>query len=85
VRLRFAAPAPLSAAATVLPAATRDEESLALRVPGDGTAADLRSLLNRLSAAGVEPETVTVHTPDLDDVFFALTGHVAADDKELAR
>jgi ABC-2 type transport system ATP-binding protein len=75
VRLRFAAPAPLSAAATVLPAATRDEESLALRVPGDGTAADLRSLLNRLSAAGVEPETVTVHTPDLDDVFFALTGH----------
>ncbi|MGW2387134.1 ABC transporter, partial [Streptomyces sp. NPDC001658] len=28
-----------------------------------------------LDAAGVEADELTVHTPDLDDVFFALTGH----------
>ncbi|MER7281436.1 ATP-binding cassette domain-containing protein [Dactylosporangium sp. NPDC000244] len=78
VRLGFTAPEPLAAAAALLPAATPDEEALALRVPGDGTAADLRALLDRLESGGVEPDTLTVHTPDLDDVFFALTGHAAA-------
>ncbi|MFG2752402.1 ABC transporter, partial [Streptomyces xanthophaeus] len=27
----------------------------------------------RLDAAGIEADELTVHTPDLDDVFFALT------------
>ncbi|MGW0860750.1 ABC transporter, partial [Streptomyces sp. NPDC002690] len=27
----------------------------------------------RLDTAGVEADELTVHTPDLDDVFFALT------------
>ncbi|MER7056649.1 ABC transporter, partial [Streptomyces sp. NPDC000351] len=27
----------------------------------------------RLDSAGVEADELTVHTPDLDDVFFALT------------
>ncbi|MFE2461414.1 ABC transporter, partial [Streptomyces sp. NPDC059402] len=30
--------------------------------------------LDRLDGAGVEADELTVHTPDLDDVFFALTG-----------
>ncbi|MGI5244545.1 ATP-binding cassette domain-containing protein [Dactylosporangium sp. CA-139066] len=77
VRLLFAAPAALSAAAALLPAAARDDEALTLRVPCDGTPADLRDLLNRLGTGGVEPAALTVHTPDLDDVFFALTGHLA--------
>jgi ABC-2 type transport system ATP-binding protein len=77
VRLHFAAPAALSAAAALLPAAARDDEALALRVPCDGTPADLRDLLNRLGAGGVQPATLSVHTPDLDDVFLALTGHGA--------
>ncbi|WP_432987049.1 ATP-binding cassette domain-containing protein [Dactylosporangium sp. CA-233914] len=76
VRLGFAGAEALAAARSALPAATPDEENLALRVPGDGTVADLRHLLDRLETAGVEPETLSVHTPDLDDVFFALT-HVA--------
>ncbi|MFD7349780.1 ABC transporter, partial [Streptomyces pharetrae] len=32
------------------------------------------SLLDWLDAAGVEADELTLHTPDLDDVFFALTG-----------
>ncbi|WP_433216721.1 ATP-binding cassette domain-containing protein [Dactylosporangium sp. CS-047395] len=76
VRLAFTTPEALAAAAALLPGATRDEEELALRVPGDGTVEALRILLDRLESGGVEPDTLTVHTPDLDDVFFALTGHL---------
>ncbi|MEU2855411.1 ABC transporter, partial [Streptomyces syringium] len=31
-------------------------------------------ILDWLDAAGIEADELTVHTPDLDDVFFALTG-----------
>ncbi|WP_369383889.1 ATP-binding cassette domain-containing protein [Streptomyces sp. cg36] len=54
--------------------ASRDDESLTLRLPSDGSQRDLRGVLDRLDAAGVEADELTVHTPDLDDVFFALTG-----------
>ncbi|MFF8415172.1 ABC transporter, partial [Streptomyces omiyaensis] len=33
---------------------------------------------DRLDTAGVEADELTVHTPDLDDVFFALTATTAA-------
>ncbi|MFF8812337.1 ATP-binding cassette domain-containing protein [Streptomyces pactum] len=74
VRLRFLDPAAYHRAASALPGAGRDDDSLALRVPGDGTQRELRSLLDRLDTAGVEADELTVHTPDLDDVFLALTG-----------
>ncbi|MFJ3337972.1 ATP-binding cassette domain-containing protein [Streptomyces sp. NPDC086766] len=74
VRLRFTDPAAYRSAASALREASRDDESLALRIPGDGSQRDLRSLLDRLDSAGVEADGLTVHTPDLDDVFFALTG-----------
>ncbi|MEV8595462.1 ABC transporter, partial [Streptomyces sp. NPDC052012] len=32
------------------------------------------SILDWLDSAGIEADELTVHTPDLDDVFFALTG-----------
>ncbi len=73
VRLRFTDPAAYEAAAGALPGAVRDEAALTLRVPGDGSQRALRTLLDRLDAAGVEAAELTVHTPDLDDVFFALT------------
>ena len=44
-------------------------------MPGDGTVASLRGLLDRLDDARVEVEDLSIHTPDLDDVFFAVTGH----------
>ena len=35
----------------------------------------LRDVLDRLDVAAVKAEGLQVHTPDLDDVFLALTGH----------
>jgi ABC-2 type transport system ATP-binding protein len=74
VRLRFTDPAVYRNAAVALRDVTRDDESLVLRVPSDGSQRALRALLGRLDAAAVEADELTVHTPDLDDVFFALTG-----------
>ncbi|UXY32964.1 ATP-binding cassette domain-containing protein [Streptomyces sp. HUAS TT20] len=74
VRLRFTDPAAYQSAAGALRAASRDDESLTLRIPSDGSQRELRTVLDRLDSAGVETDELTVHTPDLDDVFFALTG-----------
>ncbi|MBX9397540.1 ATP-binding cassette domain-containing protein [Streptomyces sp. TRM72054] len=74
VRLRFTDPAAYQSAAVALREAARDDESLALHIPSDGSQRELRSLLDWLEAAGIEADELTVHTPDLDDVFFALTG-----------
>ncbi len=52
----------------------RDDDALVLRVPSDGGVASLRGLLARLDANAIEVSELTVHTPDLDDVFLALTG-----------
>ncbi|HEY2701463.1 MAG TPA: ATP-binding cassette domain-containing protein [Pseudonocardiaceae bacterium] len=71
VRLRFADPTALGAAARLLGEGTRDDEALTLEVPSDGGVAALRGLLDRLG--GVEVSELSVHLPDLDDVFFALT------------
>jgi ABC-2 type transport system ATP-binding protein len=77
VRLRFASPHELSAAAALLPAATPDPnpDQLSLQVFGDGSVAELRGVLNQLAEAGIGAERLSIHTPDLDDVFFAVTGH----------
>jgi ABC-2 type transport system ATP-binding protein len=74
VRLQFAEPAQLEAAAYALGATVRDPSALVLEVPNDASLADLKSLLARLDDAEVEVTGLTVHTPDLDDVFLALTG-----------
>ncbi|WP_405567720.1 ATP-binding cassette domain-containing protein [Streptomyces phaeochromogenes] len=74
VRLRFDDPATYQTAADALREATRDDEALSLQIPSDGSQRELRSILDWLDAAGIEADELTVHTPDLDDVFFALTG-----------
>ncbi|TDD82872.1 ATP-binding cassette domain-containing protein [Actinomadura darangshiensis] len=74
VRLRFDDPAALDAAARTLGAQTRDDDALALQVPSDGGVRSLRALLGRLEDASIEVGELSVHTPDLDDVFLALTG-----------
>ncbi|MFD5908941.1 ATP-binding cassette domain-containing protein [Streptomyces massasporeus] len=84
VRLRFTDPTAYRNAATTLREVTRDDEALALQLPSDGSQRALRSILDRLDAAGVEADELTVHTPDLDDVFFALTG-TTDQPKETAR
>ncbi|HXL88316.1 MAG TPA: ATP-binding cassette domain-containing protein [Streptosporangiaceae bacterium] len=78
VSLRFTDAAGLDLAARALGAISRDEEELTIQVPGDGSVRSLRVLLDRLGAANLEPAELTVHTPDLDDVFLALTDHSPA-------
>jgi ABC-2 type transport system ATP-binding protein len=77
VRLHFADVAGLDAAQRTLGGAFRHEDTLTLEVPSDGGAAAVRALLNRLGDTADEVDEVSVHTPDLDDVFFALTGRPA--------
>src|SRR6266511_1885194 len=74
IRLQFAYADGLEAAARVLGEAARDDEALTLQVPSDGSVKSLRALLDRLDGASVEVGALSVHLPDLDDVFLALTG-----------
>ncbi|MFJ8132821.1 ATP-binding cassette domain-containing protein [Streptomyces hydrogenans] len=90
VRLRFTDPDAYRSASDALRGATGDEEALTLQIANDGSQRALRALLDRLDAAGVDADELTVHTPDLDDVFFALTGSgknptVPAPSKETVR
>jgi ABC-2 type transport system ATP-binding protein len=73
VRLRFADQLDLDTAMNLLVDASRDSDALALRVPSDGSLRALKTLIDRLDGR-VEVEELSVHTPDLDDVFLALTG-----------
>jgi ABC-2 type transport system ATP-binding protein len=77
VRLTFADAAGYDAAARVLAGAVRDDTALALQVASGGTAYEIRDLLDQLERLEVEADRLTVHTPDLDDVFLALTGRPA--------
>jgi ABC-2 type transport system ATP-binding protein len=74
IRLRFAYPDGLEAAATTLGETVRDDEALTLQVPSDGSVKSLRALLGRLDDASIEVSELSIHTPDLDDVFLTLTG-----------
>ena len=74
VRLRFADLRALDAASAAVRGADRDEDSLSLTVPGNGSLGSLRALLDQLDRAEVEVEDLAIHTPDLDDVFLAVTG-----------
>jgi ABC-2 type transport system ATP-binding protein len=83
VRLHFADLDTLDAAAGLLDVASRDDQGLCLQVPSDSSAASLRRLLNLLDDARLDVERVSIHTPDLDDVFFAVTGHPSAEQPSL--
>ncbi|HXL91077.1 MAG TPA: ATP-binding cassette domain-containing protein [Streptosporangiaceae bacterium] len=79
VQLRFGDAATLDAAARVLNDATRGHEELTLRIPGDGGAKSVRAVLNLLDEYSIDVAEFLVHTPDLDDVFLALTGHATTE------
>jgi ABC-2 type transport system ATP-binding protein len=75
VRLQFSDVAVLAEAAAILTGSIADDAALTLRVPSDGKAKSLRALLDRLDEHSIDVAEFSVHTPDLDDVFLALTGH----------
>ena len=64
--------------------ARRDPQRRALEVPSDGDAAAIRALLDEVDPDRRTVRRFALHTPTLDDVFLALTGHAAAaaDDEE---
>jgi ABC-2 type transport system ATP-binding protein len=80
--LQFAEPIALRAAADVLPNATLDNDQLTLQVPGDGSVASLRHVLDKLHDARIDVASLSLHTPDLDDVFFAVTGRPTTADAD---
>src|ERR1700722_7623599 len=83
VRLHFAGPNLLRSALGLLPGAAPDQEQLVLHVPADGTVESLRELLCELHTADIAVERLSIHTPDLDDVFLAVTGsHVTGRPEE---
>ena len=50
-----------------------DDAAYVLQVPSDGGVRSLRSLLDQLDAHSIDVKELSVHTPDLDDVFLTLT------------
>jgi ABC-2 type transport system ATP-binding protein len=50
------------------------DDDLTLQLPSDGGLRSLRAVLARLDAESIDVDELSVHTPDLDDVFLALTG-----------
>ena len=81
VRFRFAGDLDVETAMRLLPGSARDDEdNLVVRVPSDGGAKSVRALLNQLDEQSIEVEDFSVHTPDLDDVFLALTGHASTEE-----
>ncbi len=74
ITLKFASDSDLDAAALALDAQARDDEALTLQVASDGGVQSLRSLLDTLDRNAIKVDELSVHTPDLDDVFLALTG-----------
>lgn len=77
ILLTFAGAADLEAAARQLPGSSPDDAALTLRVPGGTGIGSLRALLHDLDES-IEVTDLTIHTPDLDDVFFALTNRKAS-------
>ncbi|WJY42757.1 ATP-binding cassette domain-containing protein [Streptomyces sp. P9-2B-2] len=82
ILLTFGDLSELDAAVRVLGESARDDQALTLRVPSAGDLGSMRSLLDQLDAASVTAKNLSVHTPDLDDVFLTLTGRPAAENAE---
>jgi ABC-2 type transport system ATP-binding protein len=83
VTLRFAESDQLLRAAQALDDSRRDDDALTLEVPSAGDVKALRALLDQLDRDGVEIDDLAIHTPDLDDVFLALTGRPAREKEDV--
>ncbi|MFD4701721.1 ATP-binding cassette domain-containing protein [Streptomyces niveus] len=73
VQLQAAGSEQLAQLVRQLPDAIPNAETLTVTLPHDGSLAALRRLLDRIEDDGAVTG-LAVHTPDLDDVFLALTG-----------
>ncbi len=84
VRLHFGGPDQLRLARELLPTGSPYQDEMVLQVPARSTVNSLRELLDELHEAGIAVDRLSIHTPDLDDVFLAVTGsHVTAEDEQV--
>jgi len=83
IRLQFSDATELESAAHTLGEVSRDDDALTLQIPNDGSVRSLKAVLDRLDDNSVEVDGLSIHTPDLDDVFFALTGHPTTEKESL--
>jgi ABC-2 type transport system ATP-binding protein len=79
IKLSFADPATQLEAAGILRVPAGDDDALSLQIPTDGNVATLRRVLHELDVAAVDVVDLAIHTPDLDDVFLALTGSLQSE------
>jgi len=84
ILLQFSDSEEFDSASRVFAGSSRDEAALTLQIPSDGGVQSLRSLIDRLDAESIAVHELSVHMPDLDDVFLALTGQ-ANNDRSSAR
>src|SRR2546430_3762060 len=75
IHLQFHDVSGLESAARILGEVSRDDDALTLQVPSDGNVRSIKALLDRLDDEALVVNDLSIHTPDLDDVFFALTDH----------
>jgi ABC-2 type transport system ATP-binding protein len=74
VELAFGSAADRVLAAADLGAAVVSSTDLSVTIATNGSAAEVRELLDRMEKLGATVDKVAIHRPTLDDVFFALTG-----------
>lgn len=77
VTLTFADPESLNAAIGILGEVKSDRDQLSVDVSSDGSVASIKRLLDKFGGQSIAVENLSIHSPDLDDVFFALTGRAA--------
>jgi ABC-2 type transport system ATP-binding protein len=74
IQLTFTDTDSLDATRNLVGAGAADPETLTLQVPSDGSVRAIRELLALLDERSIDIADMSVHTPDLDDVFLTLTG-----------
>jgi ABC-2 type transport system ATP-binding protein len=81
--LTFGSVTALAAAARTLGGrAVRSDDDLTLQIPSDGSARSVQAVLDQLDIESVQ--NLSVRTPELDDVFLALTGQSDSGKKVLS-
>jgi ABC-2 type transport system ATP-binding protein len=75
MRVQFADVSGLESAIHILGDVLRDDDALTLQIPSDGNVRSIKALLDKLDDESIVVNDLSIHTPDLDDVFFALTDH----------
>ncbi|MFC4374016.1 ATP-binding cassette domain-containing protein [Nocardia halotolerans] len=88
IRIDFAAQAELTAARYALGSTAHvleGSDGLTLAVPSDGGVRSLRAVLDVLDTENIEAGGISVHTPNLDDVFLTLTGRDITTEQESVR